>query len=78
MPKYTFRCRKCQQVFEYEHGMTEEHPKLCEVLIEVAPGYYEPCAGELERVFHPLGVVYKAAGFYTVERRFDKNPIDEE
>lgn len=65
MPLYTFRCRKCNVITEVSHGFSDPHPELCE------------CGGELIRVFHNPQIVYKGAGFYSVDRRLDPNPYDD-
>jgi putative FmdB family regulatory protein len=66
MPVYTFRCRKCRKEIEVEHSFAEPHPELC------------GCGGDLQRVFQKPHIVYKGAGFYSVDRRLDPNPLDDD
>ncbi|MDD5747875.1 MAG: zinc ribbon domain-containing protein [Actinomycetota bacterium] len=59
MPKYEYRCRKCNESFEVVHGIGESL-ETCEL-----------CGGELRRVFHPVGIVFKGKGFYSTDSRVD-------
>ena len=60
MPVYTFRCQKCEQTVELEHGYNEPHPSK-----------HTGCRGALKRVFISPEVVYKGSGFYTTDKRLD-------
>jgi putative FmdB family regulatory protein len=33
MPKYTFRCRKCGEITEVEHGFDDPHPATCQKIV---------------------------------------------
>jgi putative FmdB family regulatory protein len=65
MPVYSFRCQKCQELVEVEHGFSEPHPTR-----------HKGCGGFLERIFHNPEVVYKVQGFYSVDKRLDTRPED--
>lgn len=58
MPTYDYQCRSCGRVFEVIHPMSEDGPTTCEV-----------CGGELRRVFHPAGIIFKGSGFYKTDSR---------
>ncbi len=58
MPLYDYRCRACSKVTEIRHGFREAHQEVC-----------PECGGELARVFHPAGIVFKGSGFYLTDSR---------
>jgi putative FmdB family regulatory protein len=58
VPLYDYRCRACSQVTEIRHGFREAHQAVCPA-----------CGGELARVFHPAGIVFKGSGFYLTDSR---------
>ena len=63
MTIYTFRCRKCAEMIEVEHSMSEPHPTT-----------HEGCGGEMAHVFDSQAdVIYKSGGFYTTDRRLDRH-----
>jgi putative FmdB family regulatory protein len=55
MPTYEYECRDCGHRFEAYHPATE--------LIEAC----ERCSGEVRRLFHPVGIIFKGSGFYTTD-----------
>lgn len=62
MPTYEYACQKCGQHIEVVHGFKDKPPKKCEA-----------CGGALQKVFHPVGIVFKGSGFYkTDSRKTDK------
>ena len=63
MPVYTFRCQKCENPVEVEHGFLEPHPKR-----------HQGCGGKLSRVFQDPQVIWKSAGFFSVDKRLDPKP----
>lgn len=67
MPVYIFRCQKCGQDVEVEHGFTEPHPKK-----------HKKCGGRLHRQFAPPYIIYKGGGFYSTDNRLDPKPRDAE
>jgi putative FmdB family regulatory protein len=58
VPTYDYECRSCGRITEVIHSMSEEGPRTCEV-----------CGGELRRVFHPAGIIFKGRGFYKTDSR---------
>jgi putative FmdB family regulatory protein len=56
MPVYEYRCKACGRTFEIEHGFHDERPTTC-----------KECGGQLVRVFHPVGVVFKGSGFHKTD-----------
>jgi putative FmdB family regulatory protein len=58
VPTYDYQCRRCGHITEVIHSMLEEGPSAC-----------ERCGGELRRVFHPTGIIFKGGGFYKTDSR---------
>jgi putative FmdB family regulatory protein len=55
MPIYEYRCRNGHQ-FEVFQAMTDEPVSTC-----------QECGAPVERVFRPVAVHFKGAGFYTTD-----------
>jgi putative FmdB family regulatory protein len=58
LPTYDYQCRSCGSVIEVIHPMTEDGPTTCEV-----------CGGEMRRILHPAGIIFKGSGFYKTDSR---------
>ena len=58
MPTYDYQCRNCGTTFEVIHPMSEDGPQSCEI-----------CGGELRRILHPAGIIFKGSGFYKTDSR---------
>ena len=58
MPTYQYRCRACGDELEVVQKFTD--PSLTEC---------PSCAGELRKVFSPVGAVFKGSGFYATDSR---------
>lgn len=58
MPTYDYQCRKCGRTTEVIHSMLEDGPTTC-----------EHCGGQLRRVLHPAGIIFKGSGFYRTDSR---------
>lgn len=56
MPVYEYRCKSCGKTHEIEHGFNDRRPTEC-----------PSCGGELVRVFHPIGLVFKGSGFHKTD-----------
>jgi len=56
MPVYEYRCKSCGKTHEVEHGFNDKRPTEC-----------PSCGGELIRVFHPIGLVFKGSGFHKTD-----------
>lgn len=60
MPTYDYQCRSCGSMTEVIHSMLEEGPTVC-----------ERCGGQLRRVIHASGIIFKGSGFYRTDSRAD-------
>ena len=58
MPTYDSQCRSCGVISEVVHSMLEDGPTTC-----------ERCGGELRRLVHPTGIIFKGSGFYKTDSR---------
>ena len=58
MPTYEYACRQCGHRVEVVQSLSDEPLKTCGV-----------CGGELRKVFHPAGVLFKGSGFYSTDNR---------
>jgi putative FmdB family regulatory protein len=58
MPTYEYRCTSCENRFEVFQRIDEEPLRVC-----------ERCGGQLRKVFHPAGIVFRGSGFYATDSR---------
>ena len=58
MPLYEYECRLNGHRFEVRQAVTEDAVREC-----------PECGGEVRRVIHPVGIVFKGAGFYATDSR---------
>ena len=58
MPTYEYVCKRCGHRVEVVQSLSDEPLKTCGV-----------CGGELRKVFHPAGVLFKGSGFYSTDAR---------
>jgi putative FmdB family regulatory protein len=58
VPTYDYRCRQCGHITEVIHSMTEDGPATC-----------ERCGGQLQRILHPAGIIFRGSGFYKTDSR---------
>ncbi len=58
MPTYDYQCRQCGRITEVIHSMLEDGPTTC-----------AHCGGQLRRVWHPAGIIFKGSGFYRTDSR---------
>jgi putative FmdB family regulatory protein len=61
LPRYDYKCKKCGRDFEVKHGINDS-VKTC-----------EECGGDVRRVFHPVGIVFKGSGFYATDSKKPDN-----
>jgi putative FmdB family regulatory protein len=58
MPTYEYTCKRCGETIEVFQSFSEKplrkHPE---------------CGGDLQKVFHARGVVFKGSGFYSTDSR---------
>ena len=65
VPTYDYQCRQCGRTTEVIHSMLEDGPAAC-----------EHCGGQLRRVFHPTGIIFKGSGFYRTDSRARSSSSD--
>jgi len=59
VPLYEYECKKCGEVFEVSHGMSEEPKVRC-----------PKCKAAARRLISGgMGVMFKGAGFHTTDSR---------
>ena len=56
MPIYTYECQSCGSSLERRQGFNDEPLKT-----------HDDCGGNLRRVIHPAGIVFKGSGFYNTD-----------
>jgi len=68
MPTYEYKCKKCEETFEKFQSVKDDALTKC-----------IRCDGEVSKVFHPVGVIYKGSGFYTTDykNKESKKPTEE-
>ena len=58
MPLYDYRCRDCGHEFEIQQSISDDALTEC-----------PECAGDLRKVFSPVGISFKGSGFYKNDSR---------
>ncbi len=58
MPTYEYTCRRCGKTIEVFQSFSDKPLKT-----------HAECGGELKKVFHARGVVFKGSGFYATDSR---------
>jgi putative FmdB family regulatory protein len=58
MPTYEYECTSCGQHVEVFQRISEDPLTTCGA-----------CGGQLRKVFHPAGIVFKGSGFYSTDNR---------
>ena len=58
MPIYTYQCQSCGSVLEKRQSFADAPLTTCEA-----------CSGELRKLLHPVGIVFKGSGFYNTDYR---------
>jgi putative FmdB family regulatory protein len=58
MPTYEYTCRRCGETIEVFQSFSEKPLRK-----------HRECGGELKKVFHARGVVFKGSGFYSTDSR---------
>jgi putative FmdB family regulatory protein len=58
MPLYEYRCEDCGVRFERRQHINDEPVKVC-----------PECGGQVHRLIHPVGVIFKGSGFYVTDNR---------
>lgn len=58
MPTYEYTCKKCGESLEVFQSFSEKPLKK-----------HADCGGELVKVFHARGILFKGSGFYATDAR---------
>jgi putative FmdB family regulatory protein len=58
MPVYEYECTNCGLHFDLHQRMSDDPIQIC-----------PECGGQVRRVFHPVGVIFKGSGFYVTDNR---------
>jgi putative FmdB family regulatory protein len=58
MPLYEYECKACGMRFERRQHFTDDPVKTC-----------PECGGEVHRLIHPVGIIFKGKGFYVTDNR---------
>lgn len=58
MPTYEYSCKKCGETLEVFQRFTDKPLKK-----------HADCGGELKKVLHASGIVFKGSGFYATDKR---------
>ena len=56
MPTYEYVCASCGNHFDTVQSFSDAPLERCEI-----------CGGQLRRVFHPAGILFKGSGFYSTD-----------
>ncbi len=68
MPTYEYTCKKCHENIEVFQPFSAKPLKK-----------HQECGGELQKVFHARGVLFKGSGFYATDsRKADKDSSGKE
>jgi putative FmdB family regulatory protein len=62
MPLYEYECKACGVRFERQQAVSDDPVKTC-----------PECGGEVHRLIHPVGVIFKGKGFYVTDNRKAKS-----
>ncbi len=63
MPTYEYACRSCGQHLEVVQSFRDDPLTEC-----------PRCAGNLRKVFQPIGIAFKGSGFYKTDSRSSSAP----
>lgn len=58
MPTYEYTCKNCGTNFEVFQSFTDKPLKK-----------HKACGGELKKIFHARGIVFKGSGFYATDMK---------
>jgi putative FmdB family regulatory protein len=58
MPTYGYRCEKNGHEFEVVQSFSDPPLKRCKI-----------CGSKVNRIFYPVGIVFKGPGFYATDSR---------
>lgn len=58
MPIYTYQCQSCSAIAEKRQSFSDAPLTTC-----------EQCGGNVRRLIHPVGIVFKGSGWYVTDSR---------
>ena len=58
MPTYEYVCKSCGENFDVHQSFSDKPLKK-----------HDTCDGELQKVFHARGIVFKGGGFYATDSK---------
>ena len=58
MPTYEYVCKKCGENFDIHQSFSDKPLQK-----------HDSCGGELQKVFHARGIVFKGGGFYATDSK---------
>lgn len=58
MPTYSYRCTKCEKIFDAFHSMMCSDPQIC-----------PECGAEGKKLMSASSVIFKGSGFYSTDYR---------
>ena len=56
MPTYGYKCEKCEHSFEVFQNINHKPVTVC-----------PECGGKTNRVFYPVGIIFKGSGFHITD-----------
>ncbi len=56
MPTYEYVCKQCGESFDVHQSFSDKPLKR-----------HDACGGELQKVFHARGIVFRGSGFYATD-----------
>ncbi|MDF1595880.1 MAG: zinc ribbon domain-containing protein [Acidimicrobiia bacterium] len=62
MPTYEYACKKCGERLEVMQSFSDKPLKK-----------HKTCGGDLQKVFHPAGLIFKGSGFYVTDSRSSRS-----
>jgi putative FmdB family regulatory protein len=65
MPTYEYACLQCGEHVEVYQSFTDEPLSVC-----------PNCGGQLRKVFHPAGILFRGSGFYKTDSRSGSSKSD--
>ncbi len=61
MPTYEYACKNCGETLEVFQSFSDKPLKK-----------HKECGGDLQKVFHARGIVFKGGGFYATDSKASK------
>jgi putative FmdB family regulatory protein len=58
MPTYEYACKECGERLEVMQSFSDKPLKR-----------HKTCGGQLQKVYHPAGLIFKGSGFYVTDSR---------